>query len=265
MGRAAVWSGTPDVGSTNRAAKDQLIRNLAAWAWADAAGTHGPGVVALQDNSDAGSRYGWLSAISALSVSADTTFDVYSNVQTLTSTGATILTSPSGVQIGYTNMASLGLVRGSAGADDATGARTARVVLVTAAGDPSDPNIATVTTDKDDYVPGDTVTVTGAGWTPAETVRLLIHEDSTGHPDRTLSAVADDAGHILNHEFAIDSSHIGVRFWLTATGLTSGKTAQTTFTDAPRIGACDRWRAVRHAYLRHRCQRELHRHPRRVG
>ena len=61
MGRVAVWSGTPDVGSTNRAAKDGLIRNLAAWARADAAGTHGPGVVALQDNSDdEAGRYGWL-------------------------------------------------------------------------------------------------------------------------------------------------------------------------------------------------------------
>ena len=61
MGRVAVWSGTPDVGSTNRAAKDGLIRNLAAWAKADAAGTHGPGVVALQDNSDdVAARYGWL-------------------------------------------------------------------------------------------------------------------------------------------------------------------------------------------------------------
>src|SRR5262249_5845675 len=31
MGRVAVWSGTPDVGSTNRSAKDGLIRNLAGW------------------------------------------------------------------------------------------------------------------------------------------------------------------------------------------------------------------------------------------
>src|SRR5689334_13170838 len=79
MGRTAVWSGTPDVGSTNRAAKDELIRNLAAWGRADAAGTHGPGVVALGDNSDdLTSRYNWMADISGLSVAGDTTFDVYS-------------------------------------------------------------------------------------------------------------------------------------------------------------------------------------------
>ncbi|MGH7511757.1 MAG: YDG domain-containing protein [Gemmatimonadales bacterium] len=243
MGRTAAWSGTPDVGSTNRAAKDELIRNLAAWAREDSAKTHGPGVVALEDNSDdAAARYNWLGAISAMSLTADTTLDVYSNVQVLTATGRTILTNSAGVQIGYTNMASFGLVRaadGSGSTDDATGARTARVVLVTAAGDPSDPNIATVTTDRDDYVPGDTVTITGAGWDPAETVRLTIHEEVTPsiHPDDVLSTVADGAGHILNHEFPIDSADLGIRFTLTATGLTSGKTAQATFTDLPRIAA----------------------------
>ena len=32
IGGLAVWSGTPDQGSSNRASKDQLIRNLAGWA-----------------------------------------------------------------------------------------------------------------------------------------------------------------------------------------------------------------------------------------
>ena len=78
MGRVAAWSGTPDVGSTNRAAKDNLLRNLAGWAKPDSAGTHGPGVVALQDNSDdPAARYGWLGGISQLSLTADNTLDVY--------------------------------------------------------------------------------------------------------------------------------------------------------------------------------------------
>ena len=114
MGRTAVWSGTPDVGSTNRAAKDQLIRNLAAWARADAGGDARPGVVALQDNSDdVADRYGWLSAISVLSVATDTTFDVYSNVQVLTQTGHDDPDEPGGLQIGYANMATFGLVAAS--------------------------------------------------------------------------------------------------------------------------------------------------------
>ena len=127
MGRVAVWSGTPDVGSTNRSAKDGLIRNLASWARPDAAGTHGPGVVALQDNSDdAAARYGWLGSISSMSVSPDTTLQLYSNVQVLTSTGQEILTNSSGLQIGYTNMASFGLISGwHLGIEaDATGGQT---------------------------------------------------------------------------------------------------------------------------------------------
>ncbi|HET8833457.1 MAG TPA: Ig-like domain repeat protein, partial [Gemmatimonadales bacterium] len=233
MGRAAVWSGTPDVGTTNRSSKDALIRNLAAWATSDAAGTHGPGVVALQDNSDDESaRYGWLSAISAMTVGADTTFDVYSNVQVLTSTGQAILTS-GGLQLGYTNMASYGLVTSGA-SHDATGARTSRVVLATVAGDASDPNLASVNTDKDDYQPGDTVTVTGAGWEPGETVSLLFHEDIDPpvHPDKSFTAVADGDGRIVNRDYLIDDEDLNVRFTLQATGLSSGKTAQATFTDA---------------------------------
>jgi hypothetical protein len=127
MGRVAVWSGTPDVGTTNRSAKDNLLRNLAAWAKPDAAGTHGPGVVALQDNSDdPAARYGWLGGTSQLSVTADNTLDVYANVQALTTTGQTILTGSGGLQIGYANMASYGLVATGAG-NDATGGRSTRV------------------------------------------------------------------------------------------------------------------------------------------
>jgi hypothetical protein len=234
MGRGAVWSGTADVGTTNRSAKDNLLRNLAAWAKPDPAGTHGPGVVALQDNSDdPAARYGWLGGISQLSVTADNTLDVYANVQVLTTTGQTILTGSGGLQIGYANMASYGLVATGA-SNDATGGRSTRVVLMTVAGEPSDPNLATINTDKDDYQPGDTVLVTGAGWAPGETVSLLFHEDLDPpvHPDKTFTAVADADGHIVNHDYLIDEEDLNVRFTLQATGLTSGKTAQATFTDA---------------------------------
>ena len=237
VGRAAVWSGTPDVGSTNRSSKDALIRNLAAWAKADPAGTHGPGVVALQDNSDdQATRYGWLGAISALSIATDTTFDVYSNVQVLTSTGQTILTN-GGLQLAYANMASYGLVAGPGGRNDATGGRSSRVVLVTAAGEASESSIATVSTDREDYSPGQNVIVTGSGWEPGETVTLLFHEDVDPpiHPDKSLTAVADANGQILNQEYLIDDEDDGIQFILTATGLTSGRTAQTTFTDGNKL------------------------------
>jgi uncharacterized repeat protein (TIGR01451 family) len=239
-GRSAVWSGTPDHGSTNRAAKDALLRNLAGWAKADAAAGRGAGIVVLQDNSDdAASRYGWLSGISGLSVAADTTFDVYSNVQAVTSTGQTLLANSSGLQIAYSNMASFGLVVSGGSSSDATGGRSSRVVLVTRAGETSASSggIATVATDQEDYSPGETVHVTGTGWEPGETVSLLFHEDVDPpiHPDRTLTAVADESGQISNQEYLIDEEDDGIQFILTATGLTSSRTAQTTFTDGNKL------------------------------
>jgi hypothetical protein len=235
VGRLAAWSGSPDIGTTNRAAKNGLIRNLAVFARADSANTHGPGLVVLQDNSDDGAaRYDWLAGISGVAVTADTTFEFYSNVDVLTPTGRGILTNTSGLQIGYTNMASFGLVPPADGTPvsrDARGGRTTRLVLLTTAGEPGAP-IATVITDREDYPPGDTVVVTGSGWEPGETVRMLLHEDPAVHNDRTLTAVADSAGNIFNNSFVLAEDDLGVRFVLTAVGLTSGRTAQATFTDA---------------------------------
>ena len=89
---------------------------------------------------------------------------------------------------------------------------------------------ATVKTDKDDYAPGQFVTITGTGWQPGETVQLTLHEVGTGAPDMPLDAVADAQGNIFNDFLGIAERHLGVRFYLTATGAASR--AQTTFTDA---------------------------------
>ena len=75
-------------------------------------------------------------------------------------------------------------------------------------------------TDKDDYAPGHTVTITGGGWQPGERVKLLLHEDVSPsiHSDRTLNAVADASGNIFNNDFAPDKHDVGIRFHLTAIG-----------------------------------------------
>lgn len=93
---------------------------------------------------------------------------------------------------------------------------------------------ATVTTDREDYQPGMTVLITGAGWTPGETITL--HLDMScgcAHPDWHSTAHADGA--LTNSDFVIQPHHLGVTFLLTATGQTSGLTAQTTFTDGRLI------------------------------
>jgi hypothetical protein len=94
---------------------------------------------------------------------------------------------------------------------------------------------ATVRTDKDDYAPGETVTITGEGFEPGEIVTLRLHEapHTAAHDDRMLTAEAGADGRIFNNEFAPEPHDFGVRFYLTATG--SRAEALNTFTDGELI------------------------------
>ncbi|HZS52607.1 MAG TPA: YDG domain-containing protein, partial [Bryobacterales bacterium] len=96
---------------------------------------------------------------------------------------------------------------------------------------------ATVMTDKADYQPGDTVLITGSGWTPGETVTLnIVESPDDGDGPHVLTPTADPAGNI-SAQFPIEANDIGIAFTLTATGGTSGLTAQTTFTDTTHLKA----------------------------
>ncbi|THU31526.1 T9SS type A sorting domain-containing protein [Niastella caeni] len=92
--------------------------------------------------------------------------------------------------------------------------------------------IATVYTDKSDYQPGDVVIIEGDGWRPGEQVKLDIDHSTVTHGNTVLYATADSTGHIKNDQFTIQSFHLGESFIVTATGLSSGFIAETTFTDA---------------------------------
>ncbi len=94
---------------------------------------------------------------------------------------------------------------------------------------------ATIATDKADYAPYETVTITGSGWQPGETVLMVLHEYPTIDPDGTLTSVADVDGNLVNTDFTTDSFDIGITFTLTATGQSSGLVAQTSFTDAANV------------------------------
>jgi hypothetical protein len=96
-------------------------------------------------------------------------------------------------------------------------------------------NAATLTTDKADYVPGEYVTFTGAGWQPGETVTIDVWEVSLD-PDfqitPILSATADPDGNITNSEFQVIQSYLNQGFAAYAMGQLSGFTATATFTDS---------------------------------
>src|SRR5262245_22267488 len=94
---------------------------------------------------------------------------------------------------------------------------------------------ATLITDKPDYIPGETVTFSGSGWTAGETVTIDVWEISLD-PDLQitpiLSAIADSDGNITNSEFQVIQSYLNQGFAAYATGELSGFTATTTFTDS---------------------------------
>jgi hypothetical protein len=240
IGRMALWSGTPDQGATNRAAKDALIQNLAAWAAGAFATAKGPGLVGLLDaSSSAVARYDWLRAITPLPVTADANLLIYDAARALNARGTGILTSPSGA-IAYSNMATYGfqVPNGAPGVGlDAVGqtgsSQGGQVILLTM--EAGNTSAAVVRTDKDDYAPGQTVTITGSGWQAGETVKLTLHMDPLRDSDTELTATADGSGNFTNTSFAPAEYDVGVRFVLTAVGQASGLRAQTTFTDDTKL------------------------------
>src|SRR6476619_910064 len=97
------------------------------------------------------------------------------------------------------------------------------------------PNGETVTTDKADYMPGETVVISGTGWIANQEVALHI-DDSNDPPVPRLdvSVMADGAGNISNSQFVIQAEDVGLAFTLTATQGTV--TAWTQFTDVVGCG-----------------------------
>ena len=91
----------------------------------------------------------------------------------------------------------------------------------------------TITTDKSDYAPGETVVMSGSGWIPGQPVALHI-EESDGDLPWDSSATPDAAGNFSISEFVIQAHDIGVVFTLTATQ--GGVVATTQFTDVVGAG-----------------------------
>lgn len=87
-------------------------------------------------------------------------------------------------------------------------------------------------TDKNDYAPGTPVHITGGGWQPGENVLVTITAFPVDqhHVEFTGAATADGAGNITVNGFAVDKSHLGMKFLMTAVG--SQSQAEDTFTDA---------------------------------
>jgi len=128
---------------------------------------------------------------------------------------------------------------GATGATGATGAPD--TPAPTSASGPSgttgatDPVRApTITSDKADYPPGATVTLTGTNWANGELVHIVVN-DTLGQTWKHVADVTADVGGSLTDVFSLPNYFVS-DYDVTATGPTSG-TATTTFTDAPKITA----------------------------
>ena len=90
-----------------------------------------------------------------------------------------------------------------------------------------------IRTERRNYRPGQTVTVTGSGWQPGETVSLFLDQPSTAEPGQAFFVTADSAGNIFHNQSSPDVRDSDVTFLLTATGQSSGARTQTRFTNHP--------------------------------
>jgi hypothetical protein len=143
-----------------------------------------------------------------------------------------------------TKRARLEACRTRAAGQSANSRTSAALVLSADAASP------TLTTDKFDYQPGDTITISGSGWQPGEMVSMVLSVSPDTHPDVELSSVADENGNFTNTDYTVQESDANVVFTLTATGQSSGATVQSAaFTDtavgvaqltsvAPTDGGC---------------------------
>jgi hypothetical protein len=86
----------------------------------------------------------------------------------------------------------------------------------------------TIQSDKDDYAPGKTVTLTGSNWQPGESVHINVNDDQGKTWSRNVDVTADASGRI-QYQFQLPTSFVAT-YEVTAMGEQSG-VATTSFTE----------------------------------
>src|SRR6516165_10733293 len=98
----------------------------------------------------------------------------------------------------------------------------------------------TATTDRADYSPGSTVSISGARFWPNEAVRLQIRQivpSDNDRPEHRPWCIKADANGSFRATWLVTAHEAGAKLRLTAAGLESGLKAQTIFTDASVVPA----------------------------
>ena len=98
-----------------------------------------------------------------------------------------------------------------------------------------------LTSDQADYMAGTTVTLSGDGFFPGETVSIVVNHvgegnDLTSPSHQPFTVVADGSGHITAQWLVpVDEDEVGAALVATATGLSSNLVAQAFFTDNVKV------------------------------
>ncbi|HYC34018.1 MAG TPA: PxKF domain-containing protein [Gemmatimonadales bacterium] len=86
-------------------------------------------------------------------------------------------------------------------------------------------------TDRDDYLPGDTVRVSGGGWPAGDTLDLLLEVSPATHEPRRWTVAVDASGDFADSGYVVSRADLGVTFTLTATSRTTGGALSLGFAD----------------------------------
>jgi len=97
-------------------------------------------------------------------------------------------------------------------------------------GTASQARAATVATDKAVYGASEVAHVSGSGWAPGEVVQYEVAQTPALHPPDTLYILADESGKI-DAGYVVPGHGVAQTFALTASGQTSGSSAQATFSN----------------------------------
>jgi hypothetical protein len=88
-----------------------------------------------------------------------------------------------------------------------------------------------ITTDKDDYAPGDTVHFTGTGWQAGDVLDIVLVDDPANDETHTWSVNVSEDGTFHDSTYVVDTGDLGVTFTLTATSRATGRSLTVVFTD----------------------------------
>jgi hypothetical protein len=93
-------------------------------------------------------------------------------------------------------------------------------------------SLPTVTSDKDDYAPGEVATITGTGWTLDQYVDIHLEEEPSHDHHHSYHDTKVNADGTWEIKYQIEERHLGVKFTVVVDGKQTGYQGLAYFTDA---------------------------------